>query len=104
VVQWYDSSGESSSILLDVFDVTPGEPIHLMEISRQVRVMARWHLGMLHLISVCKNPCLLSSLQRQFAVLIQCMVFQALFSSNFSVLSHLFYIMSSYTFIYSHYV
>jgi hypothetical protein len=40
VVQWYDSSGESSSILLDVFDVTPGEPIHLMEISRQVRVMA----------------------------------------------------------------
>ncbi|PSN50647.1 Semaphorin-2A, partial [Blattella germanica] len=35
VVQWYDSSGESSSILLDVFDVTPGEPIRLMEISRQ---------------------------------------------------------------------
>jgi hypothetical protein len=41
VVQWFDSSGESSSILLDVFDVTPGEPIRLMEISRQVGVMAK---------------------------------------------------------------
>ncbi|XP_069700579.1 semaphorin-2A [Periplaneta americana] len=35
VVQWYDSNGESSSTLLDVFDVTPVEPIRLMEISRQ---------------------------------------------------------------------
>jgi len=47
VVQWYDAGRESSSILLDVFDVTPGEPIRLMEISRQVRVMARLWLQVL---------------------------------------------------------
>lgn len=35
VVQWIKSDGEPQSILLDVFDVTPGEPIRLMEISRQ---------------------------------------------------------------------
>lgn len=36
VVQWVKPDGEHQSILLDVFDVTPGEPIRLMEISRQV--------------------------------------------------------------------
>lgn len=38
VVQWVKPDGEHQSILLDVFDVTPGEPIRLMEISRQVNL------------------------------------------------------------------
>ncbi|KAF4526524.1 hypothetical protein B566_EDAN005891 [Ephemera danica] len=33
VVQWYDASGESYSNLLDVFELTLGEPIRVMEIS-----------------------------------------------------------------------
>jgi len=37
VVQWWDASGESQSILLDVYDITPNESIRLMEISRKVR-------------------------------------------------------------------
>lgn len=40
VVQWIKPDGEPQSILLDVFDVTPGEPIRLMEISREVRCRA----------------------------------------------------------------
>lgn len=39
IVQWYDQNGESSSILLDVFDVTPGEPIQIMEISRKHKAL-----------------------------------------------------------------
>lgn len=39
IVQWYDSTGESSSILLDVFDVTPGEPIQVMEISKKHKAL-----------------------------------------------------------------
>ncbi|KAG8282638.1 Semaphorin-2A [Homalodisca vitripennis] len=34
IVQWYDDEGESFSVLLDVFDVTPNEPIRAMAISR----------------------------------------------------------------------
>jgi hypothetical protein len=55
VVQWYDPGRESSSILLDVFDVTPGEPIRLMEISRQVRVMTRLWLHVLLNVAVRQN-------------------------------------------------
>jgi len=55
VVQWYDSGRESSSILLDVFDVTPGEPIRLMEISRQVRVMDSLWLQVLLNVAVRQN-------------------------------------------------
>ena len=36
VVQWYDTDGHSHSKLLDVFDLTPNEPIRIMEISKQV--------------------------------------------------------------------
>ncbi|CAD1478503.1 unnamed protein product, partial [Heterotrigona itama] len=39
VVQWIDSNGESQSILLDVFDVTPGEPIQAMEISKEHKAL-----------------------------------------------------------------
>lgn len=39
VVQWVDSNGESQSILLDVFDVTPGEPIQAMEISKEHKAL-----------------------------------------------------------------
>lgn len=39
VVQWVDSNGESQSILLDVFDVTPGETIQAMEISRDHKAL-----------------------------------------------------------------
>lgn len=35
IVQWHRENEESSSILLDVFDVTPGEPIQVMEISKE---------------------------------------------------------------------
>nr|CAD7268322.1 unnamed protein product [Timema shepardi] len=35
IVQWYDSDGEPASTLLDVFDITPGEPIQVMEISQE---------------------------------------------------------------------
>ncbi|XP_047003750.1 semaphorin-2A-like isoform X1 [Schistocerca americana] len=36
VAQWFDpATGESSSSLVDVFDVTPGEAIHVMDISPQ---------------------------------------------------------------------
>lgn len=38
MVQWYDEEGESQSVLLDVFDVTPGEPIRVMDMSREVRL------------------------------------------------------------------
>ena len=55
VVQWYDSGRESSSILLDVFYVTPGEPIRLMEISRQVRVMDSLWLQVLLNVAVRQN-------------------------------------------------
>ncbi|XP_072153742.1 semaphorin-2A isoform X2 [Bemisia tabaci] len=34
VVQWYNDDGEPFSSLLDIFDVTPDEPIRRMEISR----------------------------------------------------------------------
>lgn len=33
IAQWYDDNGVSQSSLLDVFDVTPGEVIQVMEIS-----------------------------------------------------------------------
>lgn len=36
IVQWYDEEGESSSVLLDVFDVTSNEPIRAMALSRAV--------------------------------------------------------------------
>lgn len=36
VVQWYTEEGETFSVLLDVFDVTPEEPIRVMEMSREV--------------------------------------------------------------------
>lgn len=36
IVQWYSEEGESQSVLLDIFDVTPGEPIRFMEISKKV--------------------------------------------------------------------
>ncbi|XP_015438245.1 PREDICTED: semaphorin-2A [Dufourea novaeangliae] len=39
VVQWTDSNGDSQSILLDVFDVTPGEPIQAMEISKEHKAL-----------------------------------------------------------------
>lgn len=39
VVQWIDNNGESQSILLDVFDVTPGEPIQAMEISKEHKAL-----------------------------------------------------------------
>ena len=39
VVQWRDVNGEPSSVLLDVFDVTPGEPIRIMEISHQHKAL-----------------------------------------------------------------
>nr|CAD7462832.1 unnamed protein product [Timema tahoe] len=35
IVQWYDTDGEPASTLLDVFDITPGEPIQVMEISQE---------------------------------------------------------------------
>ncbi|XP_059487643.1 semaphorin-2A isoform X2 [Neocloeon triangulifer] len=35
VVQWYDANGDSFSNLLDVFELTPGEPIRIMEISQK---------------------------------------------------------------------
>jgi hypothetical protein len=40
---------------LDVFDVTPGEPIRLMEISRQVRVIVRLWLQVLLKVAVWQN-------------------------------------------------
>jgi hypothetical protein len=39
IVQWMDSDGESKSILLDVFDITPGEAIQSMEISREHKAL-----------------------------------------------------------------
>lgn len=36
IVQWYDDEGEAFSVLLDVFDVTPNEPIRAMAISSLV--------------------------------------------------------------------
>lgn len=39
VVQWIDNNGDSQSILLDVFDVTPGEPIQAMEISKEHKAL-----------------------------------------------------------------
>lgn len=41
VVQWVDNNDESQSrsILLDVFDVTPGEPIQAMEISKEHKAL-----------------------------------------------------------------
>lgn len=38
-MQWRDVNGEPSSVLLDVFDVTPGEPIRIMEISHQHKAL-----------------------------------------------------------------
>jgi hypothetical protein len=38
VVQWYDASGESYSNLLDVFELTIGEPIRVIEISPLVNI------------------------------------------------------------------
>ncbi|XP_044740244.1 semaphorin-2A isoform X2 [Chrysoperla carnea] len=35
IIQWYDKNGESHSLLHDVFDITPGEPIQVMELSRE---------------------------------------------------------------------
>ncbi|XP_047003518.1 semaphorin-2A-like [Schistocerca americana] len=35
VVQWYDRNDESSSILIDIFDLMKGEPIRAMEISKE---------------------------------------------------------------------
>ncbi|XP_066909227.1 semaphorin-2A [Halyomorpha halys] len=35
IVQWYNEEGEPQSVLLDIFDVTPGEPIRVMEISKK---------------------------------------------------------------------
>jgi Plexin repeat. len=37
VVQWYDEYDEPHSSLLDIFDVTPNEPVRVMEISRTHR-------------------------------------------------------------------
>ncbi|KAL0270780.1 UNVERIFIED_CONTAM: hypothetical protein PYX00_008074 [Menopon gallinae] len=39
VVQWRDANNEPSSVLLDVFDVTPGEPVRVMEISHQRKAL-----------------------------------------------------------------
>ncbi|XP_065352421.1 semaphorin-2A isoform X2 [Cloeon dipterum] len=35
IVQWYDTNGQSASSLLDVLELTPGEPIRVMEISQK---------------------------------------------------------------------
>ncbi|XP_044756007.1 semaphorin-2A isoform X1 [Coccinella septempunctata] len=35
IVEWQKEDGDTSSILLDVFDVTPGEAIQVMEISKE---------------------------------------------------------------------
>nr|XP_022905732.1 semaphorin-2A [Onthophagus taurus] len=39
IVEWSRDGDESSSILLDVFDVTPGEPIQIMEISKEHKAL-----------------------------------------------------------------
>lgn len=39
IVEWNKDNGETSSILLDVFDVTPGEPIQVMEISKETKAL-----------------------------------------------------------------
>lgn len=36
VVQWHDEEGQSHSSLLDIYEVTQGLPIRVMEISREV--------------------------------------------------------------------
>jgi hypothetical protein len=39
IVEWQRDSDGTSSILLDVFDVTPGEPIQVMEISKEHKAL-----------------------------------------------------------------
>lgn len=39
IVQWYDKKGDFSSILLDIFDVTPGESIEVMELSGKHKIL-----------------------------------------------------------------
>lgn len=39
IVEWSKENDETSSILLDVFDVTPGEPIQVMEISKEHKAL-----------------------------------------------------------------
>lgn len=36
IVQWYTEEGSTESVLLDIFEVTPGEPVRVMEISSKV--------------------------------------------------------------------
>lgn len=39
IVQWYNANGETFSKLLDIFDITPSEPIQVMEISKKHKIL-----------------------------------------------------------------
>ncbi|XP_031333209.1 semaphorin-2A [Photinus pyralis] len=39
IVEWHNENGDSTSILLDVFDITPGEPIQTLELSKKHKTL-----------------------------------------------------------------